>query len=240
MSTIFSAVLPAKIAVITIIIAWPSKSTYAPRVSISKTDSSAKKKIMAQNKFVVGCFDEEKVLFPAVKQVRTAGYKIKDVYTPFAVHGLDHALGMRETSLHTAGFIYGITGTATAVSTISWIFTKDWPLNIGGKPHFALPAWVPIIFELTVLFAAVGMVMTFCWLCQLAPGVKKHHFHKRATDDLFVMVIECTEKTNTDDLLAFLKTNGAIETDVQVAEDGWWFGTYDKEDDLYNTKQVAL
>lgn len=197
-------------------------------------------KIMAQKKFVVGCFDEEKVLFPAVKQVRTAGYKIKDVYTPFAVHGLDHALGMRETSLHTAGFIYGITGTATAVSSISWIFTKDWPLNIGGKPHFALPAWVPIIFELTVLFAAVGMVMTFCWLCQLAPGVKKHHFHKRATDDLFVMVIECTDKTNTDDLVAFLKTNGAIETDVQVAEEEWWFGTYDKDDDLYNTKQVAL
>ena len=195
---------------------------------------------MAQKKFVVGCFDEEKVLFPAVKQVRTAGYKIKDVYTPFAVHGLDHALGMRETSLHTAGFIYGITGTATAVSAISWIFTKDWPLNIGGKPHFALPAWIPIIFELTVLFAAVGMVMTFCWLCQLAPGVKKHHFHKRATDDLFVMVIECTDKTNTDDLVAFLKSNGAIETDVQVAEEEWWFGTYDKEDDLYNTKQVAL
>ena len=152
---------------------------------------------MAQKKFVVGCFDEEKVLFPAVKQVRTAGYKIKDVYTPFAVHGLDHALGLRETSLHTAGFIYGITGTTTAISAISWIFTKDWPLNIGGKPHFALPAWVPIIFELTVLFAAVGMVMTFCYLCQLAPGVKKHHFHKRATDDLFVMVIECTDKTNT-------------------------------------------
>jgi hypothetical protein len=54
------------------------------------------------------------------------------------------------------------------------------------------------------------------------------------------MVIECTDKTNTDDLLAFLKTNGAIETDVQVAEEEWWFGTYDKEDDLYNTKQVAL
>jgi hypothetical protein len=54
------------------------------------------------------------------------------------------------------------------------------------------------------------------------------------------MVIECTDKTNTDDLLAFLKTNGAIETDVQVAEEEWWFGTYDKEDDLYNNKQVAL
>ena len=184
---------------------------------------------MAQKKFVVGCFDDENVLFPAVKQVRSAGYKIKDVYTPFPVHGLDHALGMRETSLHTAGFIYGITGTTTAVSAISWIFTKDWPLNIGGKPHFALPAWVPIIFELTVLFAAVGMVLTFCYLCQLAPGVKKHHFHKRATDDLFVMVIECSDKTNTSDLQALLKSNGAIETDVQVAEEGWWFGTYDKD-----------
>ena len=109
---------------------------------------------MAKKKFVVGCFDDEEVLFPAVSKVRKAGYKIHDVYTPFAVHGLDHALGLRETSLHTAGFIYGITGTTTAISCISWILTKDWPLNFGGKPHFALPAWIPICFELTVLFAS--------------------------------------------------------------------------------------
>jgi hypothetical protein len=165
---------------------------------------------MAKKKFVVGCFDDEEVLFPAVSKVRTAGYKIHDVYTPFAVHGLDHALGLRETSLHTAGFIYGITGTTTALSCISWIFTKDWPLNIGGKPHFALPAWIPITFELTVLFAAVGMVLTFCYISQLAPFVKKHHFHARATDDLFVMVIECTDTTNAEDLKAFLASSGAV------------------------------
>jgi hypothetical protein len=53
------------------------------------------------------------------------------------------------------------------------------------------------------------------------------------------MVIECTDKTNADDLQAFLKSNGAVETETQVAEDGWWFGTYDKEDDLYNQKQLA-
>jgi hypothetical protein len=93
---------------------------------------------MARKKFVVACFNEEAVLFPAVKKVRNAGYKIHDVYTPFAVHGLDHALGMRETSLHTAGFIYGITGTTTALTCMSWIFTRDWPLNIGGKPHLPL------------------------------------------------------------------------------------------------------
>ncbi|HAK11417.1 MAG TPA: DUF3341 domain-containing protein [Chitinophagaceae bacterium] len=194
---------------------------------------------MAKKKFTVGCFDEEDTLFAAVKKVRTAGYKIHDVYTPYPVHGLDKALGLRETSLHTAGFIYGITGTTTAISSISWIFTKDWPLNIGGKPHFALPAWVPIMFELTVLFAAVGMVLTFCYLCQLAPFVKKHHFHARATDDLFVMVIECSDKTNTDDLKAFLSNSGAVETDVQVAEDGWWLGRYDKDEMMFENKTVA-
>ena len=180
-------------------------------------------------KFVVGCFDDEAVLFPAVKNVRRAGYKIHDVYTPFPIHGLDKVMGLRDTSLHTAGFIYAITGTATALSFISWVFTKDWPLNIGGKPHFALPAWIPIMFELTVLFSAVGMVLTFCYLCQLAPFVKKHHFHPRATDDLFVMVIEPTEKTNETEVLAFLQSLGTVETNVQEAESGWWLGRYDRD-----------
>ena len=76
-----------------------------------------------------------------------AGYKIHDVYTPFPIHGLDHALGLRETSLHTAGFIYGITGTSIALGGMSWVFTSDWPLNIGGKPHFPFPAFIPITFE---------------------------------------------------------------------------------------------
>ena len=191
---------------------------------------------MAKKKFVIGCFDDEDILFPAVKKVRKVGYKIHDIYTPFPVHGLDHAMGLRETSLHTAGFIYGITGTTTALSCISWIFTKDWPLNIGGKPHFALPAWIPITFELTVMFAAVGMVLTFCYLCQLAPFVKKHRFHLRATDDLFVMVIECTDKTNTDDLKSFLSNAGAVETDLQIAEADWWVGTYDKDEIPFENK----
>src|SRR5215210_1993413 len=195
--------------------------------------SQLKTKTMALKRFVVACFDDEEVLFPAVKRVRNAGYKIHDVYTPFAVHGLDHALGMRETSLHTAGFIYGLIGTTTALTGMGWVFTQDWPMNIGGKPNFALPAFIPIIFELTVLFSAVGMVMTFCYLCQLAPFVKKHHFHPRATDDLFVMAIECTDKTNVEDLKGFVQNAGAIEVDYQVAEPGWWFGRYDKEQNLY-------
>lgn len=195
---------------------------------------------MSQKRYVVGCFEDEEVLFPAVKKVRNAGYKIQDVYTPFPVHGLDHALGMRETSLHTAGFIYGITGTTTALAGMGWVFVHDWPMNIGGKPNFPLPALIPITFELTVLFAAVGMVMTFCYLCQLAPFVRKHHFHLRATDDLFVMAVECTERTNVDDLKGFLKSAGAIDISYQVAESGWWFGRYDVEPKLYAEEKPVI
>ena len=185
---------------------------------------------MPVKKFVVGAFDDEAVLFPAVKQVRKNGYKIHDVYTPMPIHGLDTAMGLRDTSLHTAGFIYGITGTCTALGFISWALTYDWPLNFGGKPFFALPAWIPIVFELTVLFAAVGMVLTFCYLCQMAPFVKKDHFHLRSTDDLFVMVIECTEKTNEQEVTQFLSGLGAKEVFTKTAETGWWLGRYDKDD----------
>lgn len=189
-------------------------------------------------KFVVGSFEEENVLFSAVKSVRRAGYKIHDVYTPFPIHGLDKALGLRETSLHTMGFIYGITGTSIALGGMGWIFTSDWPLNIGGKPHFPLPAFIPITFELTVLLSAVGMVYTFCWLCQLMPGVKKHHFNLRSTDDVFTMVIECTAESNEENIKGLLKESGAIEINTQEAEEGWWFGRYDKEQKLYRTEEV--
>lgn len=75
---------------------------------------------MAKKKFIVGNFTDEAVLFPAVKKVRRAGYKLHDVFTPFPIHGLDKEMGLRDTSLHTAGFIYGITGTSTAVGFITW------------------------------------------------------------------------------------------------------------------------
>ncbi len=195
---------------------------------------------MAIKKFVVGCFDDEQVLFPAVKSVRKAGYKIHDVYTPMPIHGLDAAMGLRDTSLHTAGFIYGIAGLATAFGFITWVFTTDWPMNIGGKPFFSLPAWIPIMFELTVLFASVGMVLTFCYLCQMAPFVKKDHFHPRSTDDLFVMAIECTDKTNEAEVSQYLQNIGAVEVNTQLKETGWWIGRYDQEERLYKNEVEAV
>ena len=195
---------------------------------------------MAIKKFAVGCFEEEGALFDAVKRVRKSGYKLHDVYTPFPIHGLDKVMGLRDTSIHTAGFIYAIFGTVTAFTFMTWVFTNDWPLNIGGNPMFALPAWIPIIFEFTVLCSCVGMVLTFCYLCQLAPFVRKHHFNLRSTDDIFVLVIECTPKTNEAEVLGFLGTVGAKDINIQHAETGWWLGRYDREQKLLDTRTETL
>ena len=195
---------------------------------------------MAVKKFITGNFYDEAVLFPAVKKVRRAGYKIHEVFTPFPIHGLDKAMGLRDTSLHTAGFIYGITGTCTAVGFITWALTIDWAINFGGKPFFSLPAWIPITFELTVLFASVGMVMTFCYLCQLAPFVKKDHFNLRSTDDTFVLAIECNDKTNEQEVISFLNNAGAGEVAVQYKETGWWLGRYDRDSKIFETKAEAV
>ena len=191
---------------------------------------------MAIKKFAVGCFEEEGALFDAVRRVRKSGYKLHDVYTPFPIHGLDKVMGLRDTSIHTAGFLYAVFGAVTALSFMTWVFTNDWPLNIGGKPLFALPAWIPIMFEFTVLCSCVGMVLTLCYLCQLAPFVKKHHFHLRSTDDLFVLVIECTPKTNDAEVLSFLGTLGAKDINIQDAETGWWLGRYDREQRLLDPR----
>lgn len=186
---------------------------------------------MAVKKFAIACYDDETALFPAVEKVRNSGYKMHDVYTPFAVHGLDKAVGHKETDLHIAGFIFGLLGTATALGFMTWVFTSDWPINFGGKPFFSLPAFIPITFEVTVLFSAVGMVLTFCYLNQIMPGVKKHVFHPRQTDDLFVMAVEITDPETEGEIIEFFKTTGAVETDVQIAEEGWWYGWWDKEED---------
>lgn len=192
---------------------------------------------MSVKKYAIACYDDEAVLFPAVKKVRHSGYKLHDVYTPFPVHGLDAEMGLKETDLHIAGFIFGLTGTATALGFMSWIFTSDWPIVYGGKPFFSLPAFIPITFELTVLFSAVGMVLTYCYLNQIMPGVKKHVFHPRQSDDYFVIAVEITDPASELEIVEYLKTTGAVETHVQIAENSWWYGFWDKEEDYQ--KQLA-
>lgn len=151
-----------------------------------------------------GLYDDETILLDAVKQAQEDHLDIMDVFTPFPVHGLDHALGLSESRLHVAGFVYGLLGTLTAFGFMTWVFTRDWPIIFGGKPYFSAPSFIPITFELTVLFAAIGMVVTFYVVSGLGPGVTNNYLHPRITDDKFCIAFETAGLS--DDEIAGLNT----------------------------------
>ncbi len=165
------------------------------------------------NKFLVGVFNDDEILLNAVKNIRKHGIIIHDVYTPFAIHGLDEALGLEDSRLHTAGFLFGMTGTATAVTLMSWITSHNFMTNYGGKPFWAIPAFVPITFEVTVLFAAVGMTLTFLIKSNLLPGVKPRIMDHRVTDDKFIISFDMANHSNdeVEKIKSLLKENGAEE-----------------------------
>ena len=169
---------------------------------------------MANKKIIYGLYDDEVKLLAAVKTVRAEGLKIDDCYTPFAVHGLDEAMGLRMTRLHSAGFVFGATGTLTALTFILWVTTNNYPINYGGKPYLSLPAWIPITFELTVLFASVGMFLTYLYLNRLAPGIKPEIVDERTTSHMFGMTFQIDDHTTTEkieEIKKVLAASGAVE-----------------------------
>jgi hypothetical protein len=176
---------------------------------------------MESKKFILGIFGDEDILLENVPEIRKKGVKIYDIFTPFPIIGLDKAMGLKDTSLHTAGFCFGITGTTIAFGFMTWANTFDWRVNFGGKPFWSVPAYIPITFEFTVLMASVGMVVSFLYLCRLAPGVKKHIFDLRQTDDKMVVAIEVDERTNEMDVRNILKAHGAEEVNDKHFED--WY-----------------
>jgi hypothetical protein len=163
-------------------------------------------------KFVLGIYDDEDVLLHAIENVRAAGTKIYDVFSPYPVHGIDDVLGIKRSRLPIVAFFCGIIGMSFALWMQIWMLGFDWPMIIGGKPHISIPSFIPVTFELTVLISALGMVWTFFIVQRLFPSFKVNVFDKRSTDDKFVMAIEVQEGvTDLPGLSHLLRSNGAIE-----------------------------
>lgn len=168
------------------------------------------------NKEVIyGLYNDEEDLMRAVKSAKDQHIEIMDVYTPFPVHGLDPILGLSESRLHIAGFIYGAIGALTAFLGMTWVFTKDWPVIFGGKPYWAVPSFIPITFEVTVLFAAVGMVVSFYIVSGMGPGVVNPYLDERITDDKFCIAFD-TAEVSEGDARSFLSGSGAEEIHSKV------------------------
>lgn len=167
------------------------------------------------SKIIEAMYDDDDVLVAAVKKVREKGNQIGEVFTPFPVHGLDKALGYKDSRLAIAAFIYGSIGLAFGVWMMNYMMIDDWPQNFGGKPNFSylenMPAFVPIMFEMTVFFAAHLMVLTFYMRSKLWPFQTAHNPDPRTTSHMFVMEVEVD---NEEEMSSFLTKTGAVELKV--------------------------
>jgi hypothetical protein len=138
---------------------------------------------------VVGFFDTPGELIKATEKVRDANYESFDCYTPYPVHGLEHAQGLKPSFIPWVTFICGITGTTLAFTFEYWTSAVDWAVNVSGKPFNSWQAFVPVMFELTVLFAALSSVAAMFILNGL-PNLKKKSVSTSLTKDRFAIMVD--------------------------------------------------
>jgi Protein of unknown function (DUF3341) len=153
-------------------------------------------------KIIYAVYEDPEQLKSAARKLITAGVTVKDVFSPFPIHGLDPIIGLKRTRIAIASFMFGITGTCLA-SLGTWYFMiHDWPMNIGGKPNWTwyhnVPAFIPVMFEFTVFCAAHGMAITYLIRNKTLPGMPARNPDPRTTDDKFIMELRTEDNHGHD------------------------------------------
>ena len=139
--------------------------------------------------FLVATFTDPDSLLRAVRLTRRESFRLFDVFAPYPVHGLDEAMRIRRTRLPFITLGAGLTGLAAALSLQFYANVLDWPLDVGGKPDNTTLAFIPISFELTVLFAGLVTVAAFFLRARLYPGKVAELAASGVTDDVFALVL---------------------------------------------------
>ena len=160
-------------------------------------------------------------VYHACERVRDAGYKRWDAHTPFPVHGLDKAMGLQRSKLPFIVLAAGLSGAIIAFLGQWWVHDSAYRLVFAGKPFFSWPAFVPVTFEVMVLFSAFATVLGMLGLNKLPqlyhPLFRSRRF-ERATDDKFFISIEATDALyDAETTAAFLRRIGA--THVELVEE---------------------
>jgi len=136
---------------------------------------------------MLASFAHEADLLGAVQAIHQRGWDIADIYTPYAVHGLEEVLGWPRSRLPVACFLCGAAGAGLALWFQFWTTAQDWPLNVGGRPWNSLPAFVPVVFESMVLLGGFGLVFAWLFRCGLYPGKTADSPLSGLADDRFVV-----------------------------------------------------
>ena len=139
---------------------------------------------------LLASFAHEDDLLAATAAVRKQGWRIVDAFTPYAVHGLDRAMGLKPSRLTWVCFVCGMAGALGMLWFEHWTAAVAWPIDVGGKPWNSLPSDVPVAFESAVLLAGFGSVFALFGVSRLFPGKHARIVHPQATDDRFVLVID--------------------------------------------------
>jgi len=169
--------------------------------------------------FLVGSFADEAGALDAVERLSARGFRVHDVHTPYPVHGLDEAMGLRPSRLPLVTLLAGLAGLASALLLQFYCAVFDWPLNVGGKPRNSTLAFVPITFELTILFAGLATAGALLLRSRLLPGAPPRVFAPGATEDVFAVVLRKRDATfDAGEARRLLIDSGAYE--VRVTEVG--------------------
>lgn len=169
---------------------------------------------------LLGIFDNESSLVGAIHAARERRLRIVEVYAPYAVHGLDRVLGLKRSRLSWVCLIAGALGAVLKLWFEIWTAAIDWPVDVGGKPWNSLPAFVPITFEVMVLFAGLGTVGAFLLVSRLWPGKQPKLIAPGVTDDRFALLIEETDAAfDVGQVRNLLKRNGAVEVIERLSEE---------------------
>ena len=141
------------------------------------------------NRVFIATFESDEDIRLAAIAARREGIEIIDIYAPYAVHGLDTAMGLRPSRLPLVTFGLGLLGAVFVLGFQYWTSALNWAINVGGRPWNSLPAFVPVTFEIMVLFAGIGTVLTFIIVSGLRPWRSSNLPVARVTDDRFGLLL---------------------------------------------------
>lgn len=176
---------------------------------------------------MVAEYDSPEALIAAATKATDAGYTCMDAFTPFPVHGMPDAIAFDEAKVPWVIFVAGCIGGCCGFALQWWVCQGAYPTNVGGRPYFSWPSFIPVTFECTVLFAAFGAVLSMIGLNKLPqpyhPVFDTPRFN-RASQDLFFLAIEAKDpKYSSTEAKDFLEGTGArLVSEVGMEEAGDW------------------
>lgn len=174
---------------------------------------------MREQSFIVATYSDADSLLRAVEIVRSENFSVYDVFAPYPIHGLDHAMGVRRSRLPWVTFIIGMAALAGALVLQFYTAVLDWPLNVGGKPNNSTLAFLPVTFELTVLLGGLSTVAALFIKGRLYPGKKERLIAEGVTNNKFALVLRKKDASfDTKRARQLLEQSGADRVQEKEAE----------------------